>query len=192
VGGDRPGFVEEYDAGGKLVWRLEVLGMGRPVQRLPSGHTVVAHSGHPVPVVREYRPDKSVCWEVCLPGDPEDVQLLDGGNILAALRTLGRVVEVDRLGKVVWELKDLKRPWSCQRIDNGNTLISESNGDRVVEVDRGGKVVWSYEVKYPTHAQRLPDGHTVISNLWTVFEIDPRGKVLWEKEVFGISHASVY
>jgi hypothetical protein len=129
---------------------------------------------------------------VALPGYPEDVRLLDGGNLLATFATAGWVAEVDRKGKVVWHLKNLLRPFSAERLDNGNTLVSEFEGGRVVEVDRGGKVVWSYAVQAPTHSQRLPDGHTVISTPSTVFEIDGGGQVLWEQKVIGIPHFSAY
>jgi hypothetical protein len=100
---------------------------------------------------------------------------------------------VDRRGKVVWEMKNLKLPNSCQRIDNGNTLISEFDGGRVIEVDRSGKVVWSYKVEYPLHARRLPDGHTVICAAVGVFEIDSGANVLWEhKVVVGPFYLSAY
>jgi hypothetical protein len=186
VGSNHPGRVDEYDAEGKLVWGMEVKGSLWAVERLPSGNTLVSELDGGVTKVREYRPDKGVCCEMSLPDFATTTVLhrLDGGNLLTAGWCFSdRVLEVDRLGKVVWEFKDLKRISSCQRIDNGDTLISESKGDRVVEVDRGGKVVWSYKVKYPTHAQRLPNGHTAISTLWTVFEIDAGGKVLWEQKL---------
>jgi hypothetical protein len=192
VGSNHPGRVDEYDAEGKLVWSLDVGGGVRSVQRLPGGNTLVAHSYKGIAVVREYRSDKTVCGEVILPDHPQDVYRLDGGNILAALDRSGRVMEVDPRGKTVWEVKDMKRPFSAQRIDNGNTLISEFEGGRVVEVDRSGKVIWSRPVPRATHAQRLPDGHTVISTGVKVFEIDVGGQVLWEQKVEVVPHLSAY
>jgi hypothetical protein len=66
--------------------------------------------------------------------------------------------------------------------------VSESEGGRVVELDRAGGVVWTYPVENPTHAERLPDGHTVIATSGLVFEIDPVGKVLWQHGADEISH----
>jgi hypothetical protein len=188
VGSIRLGRVDEYDAEGQLVRSQEVQRGAMGLERMPGGNILVAYPF----MVGEYRPDKSVCWEVSLPHIAEDVRRLDGGNILAALDVPGRVVEVDRQGKVVWEIKDLCYPYSAQRVENGNTLICEKRGNRIVEVDGGGKVVWSYPIRFPTKAQRLPDGHTVIATPSKVFEIDAGSKVLWEQKVSVAFHMSAY
>jgi hypothetical protein len=52
------------------------------------------------------------------------------------------VVEVDRAGKVHWEIKGLSSPISAQRLEDGSTLVAEVGGGRVAEWDRDGKIVW--------------------------------------------------
>jgi hypothetical protein len=190
VGSTLRSRVDEYDAEGRPVWGLDVASGAKAVQRLPGGNTLVALRGGAK--MLEYRPDGTVGWEVSLPASPEDVRRLDGGNTLVTLSDSGTVAEVDRRGRVVWEAKGMKRPVSAQRIDNGNTLVSDFEGGGVVELDRDGRVVWSYPIAKPTHAERLPDGHTVISTSRRVFEIDPEGKVLWEQKVDEISHFSAF
>src|SRR5205085_2292638 len=116
VGSHHRRRVDEYDAEGKPVWSLDVEGGVNALQRLPSGKTLIAFTGGGVAKVREYNPDKAAGWEVSLPGSPQDMWRLDGGHILVALDRSGRVAQLDRSGRVVWEMKDLKRPFSAQRI----------------------------------------------------------------------------
>jgi len=65
-------------------------------------------------------------------------------------------VEVDRKGRIVWQLTnaDLPQPWlkdpcGAQRLANGNTVItSYAAGEqkvKLLEVDRSKKVVWTHE-----------------------------------------------
>jgi hypothetical protein len=192
--GSADGRVDEYDGEGKLVWSMDGLGQTvKAVRRLPGGHTLVAllaKGGRAK--LQEFRPDKSICWEVPVEL-PADVQRLDDGHTLAALYCGGRVVELDRQGQVAWEVRDRKLPSSMQRLEDGNTLVSYEGGDGVVELDRGGKAVWSHAIPMPTHAQRLPNGHTVIaSNRKKVVEIDAVGRVLWEYPEKGVVHLSAY
>jgi len=57
-------------------------------------------------------------------------------------------------------------------------------GKCVRELDGGGKEVWKFaDLEDPYYAQRLPDGHTVISDAGhsRVIEVDRAGKVVWER-----------
>jgi hypothetical protein len=193
VGADS-GRVDEYDPHGNLVWSLERL--HPPVaalHRLANRHTVVAHGSNDKSRLQEFRPDRTVCWE--LP-DVEwgvlAVQRLDNGNTLAAFVVGEGVVEWDRRGSQVWHYGPVQVATSVQRLVGGSTLITEGGWDRILEVDRNGKCVWSHTVKDPTHAQRLPNGHTVIATKEKVFEIDRAGKVLWECREAGVTHLSAY
>jgi hypothetical protein len=188
------GRVDEYDAEGRSVWGLSVRGIVTAVRRLPSGHTLVAFSHKSGLTLREYRPDKSVRWEASLGVElAMDVQRLEDGNTLVPLVMRDRLVEVDRRGKVVWEAKAEKMPWSVQRLGGGRTLVACCQSRQVAELDPGGEVVWSYPFQDPRHAQRLPDGNTVIANLRKVIEIDATKKVLWEyTQEKGIVHLSAY
>lgn len=64
---------------------------------------------------------------------------------------IGRVIEVDSSGEIVWDNTDpdlvkypfdLDYPVDAERLENGNTLITEAGNGRVIEVDSSGKEVW--------------------------------------------------
>jgi HEAT repeat protein len=113
------------------------------VQRLRSGHVVlVSMEG----TVREIDGTfKAVC-SVALPmqGGWSGVEGVAGNRYLVVHNTSGKVLEVDRAGKVVWECTT---PGACyaSRLPNGHTLVV-SNRAGLVEVDRSGKTVWNLTV----------------------------------------------
>ena len=92
------------------------------------------------------------------------VELRDGGVICGkvlnpsqgALVTIetedGSVIEVDRDGKVVWELSGLVSPSDADRLPNGNTVVSEK--DQVREFDRRKNVIWRKEVNWALESNR--------------------------------------
>jgi hypothetical protein len=186
------GRVDEYDAEGNPVWGMSVLGGVMAVRRLPSGRTLLVVIDGELSL-QEHRPDKSLCWGASLGRHQAmDVQRLGDGNTLVALWDRDRLVEVDPGGKVAWQVKVGGMPVSVQRLGDGHTLLALFDGEKVVEVDRGGQVVWSYAIPEPTHAQRLPGGHTMIATDKKVIEIDPSGRVLSEHKVEGVFHLSAY
>ena len=116
---------------------------------------------------------------------------LENGLILITLQTGNRVIEIDRAGKVLWELKNLKGPITAQRLENGNTLVAEVTGNRVAEWDRKGKLVWEYAgLTNPYSAERLSNGNTLIAHGKDVRVVDRAGKVTWEKKMTGLAHAT--
>jgi hypothetical protein len=78
------------------------------------------------------------------------------------------------------------------RLPDGNTLVTGGYGAEVYEFDRNARIVWTltqadlpagFNLHYLGTAQRLRDGHTVISNfqgLPEVFEITPDKRVVWQ------------
>ena len=101
--------VVEYDASGNEVWRTKVLpGTPTSVQRLPNGNTLIACSGSGGMAI-EVAPDRAIVWERKIAGNPTSVERLPNGNLLVSSYQLGRVVEMSRAGKILWEVK-LHRP----------------------------------------------------------------------------------
>lgn len=167
-------FIGECDAGrlleiepsGKIEKDIRLLPEGkngghlymRNARRLANGHYLVAHYGDQV--VREYDGD----------------------------------------GKKLREIPAASGPHSVVRLTNGHTLIAcgdmVKDGARVFEVDAEGKTVWEIKsgdlpgicLMCMTGLQRLPNGHTVMSN-WQghgqfgsgphVIEVTPDKKVVW-------------
>jgi outer membrane protein assembly factor BamB len=205
--GTNTGEVIEYDAEGKVTWSLQGLQTPvREVQRLDCGNTLVALGYGKQAKLVEFRPDRSVCWELALPYFSGGLERLETGNTLAAVipphnpsHPRGRLVELNRWGEVVWEVREVGIPSSVRRLENGNTLYCDTARFQwaVHEVDRGGKVLWSHRDFIPLGAERLANGHTLLISYDIVTSgkleaIDAAGKVVWEYPEKGVIHLSAY
>jgi outer membrane protein assembly factor BamB len=116
----------------------------------------------------------------CKPYDAAD---LGRGRVLVADRSAGRVFEVTRDGREVWEKNGLQAPVDADRLPNGNTLVLENGAGRVVEVTPRGDVIPVADgLNNPFDADRLPNGNTVVgdSGNGRVVEFSPRGEVVRE------------
>jgi HEAT repeat protein len=113
------------------------------VQRQPNGKVVcISMTGE----IREIDPKGKVLYKVPLPeqGSWSGVEAVSGGKYLAVNLGSGKVLEVDRKGKVVWEHQEQGACYAS-RLPNGNTMIvNNSNGLR--EVTRAGKTVWEHRI----------------------------------------------
>ncbi len=149
------------------------------------------------------------------------IQPLDGGRVMIAESGPARIIEVDRDGKLVREVKlKVDHPAVhrdtrlARKIANGNYLVCHE-GDGVVREYEGasGNVVWEFPVplfdqeRKDGHgpeafgnqcfsAIRLPNGNTMIGtgNGHSVLEVSPEKKIVWElhqNELPGITLAWV-
>ncbi len=117
------------------------------------------------------------------------------GTTLIADFVIGKIIEVDINGNVVWEYNEASTPIDVERLNNGNTLIVESYGkERVLEVDIDGNVVWEYKGEtfpfHPADAERLQNGNTLITfgrlNQRGIIEVDINGNIVWEYDCTGL------
>jgi len=95
---------------------------------------------------------------------------------------IGRVIEIDKSGSIVWQKTDLDTPMDSERLENGNTLITESGKDRVIEVNQDGSIVWEKNgLNKPIDAERLSNGNTLITEEIgeKVSEVDVDGNEVW-------------
>ena len=134
-------------------------------------------------------------------------QPLKDGAMMIAESGVGRIIEIDRDGKLLKEIKlKLNRPHPHQdtrlarKIDNGNYLVAHEGEGYVREYSgETGQVTWEFEVPLdrgrkpsPGHgfdaygsklfsAIRLPNGNTLIGggNNHTVLEVTPEKQVVW-------------
>ena len=132
-------------------------------------------------------------------------QALDDGNIMIAESGVARIIEVNREGKLLIEVKltvDNPHPHMdtrlARKIDNGNYLVCHEGDGKLREYDGTGKVLWEYEVpmfgKQAKNghgsesfgnklfgAVRLKNGNTLIAtgNGHSVIEVTPDKKVVW-------------
>jgi HEAT repeat protein len=92
----------------------------------------------------------------------------------------GRVVELDRHGKVRWEWVGVGNPGplSAQILPGDRVLISEHNMGRVVERDLKGKELWSHAINQPMMAKRRSNGNTFMVGRGQIIELDKAGKEL--------------
>lgn len=133
-------------------------------------------------------------------------QRVENGLTMIAESGAGRIIEVDKAGKIQREVKlKLNKPNAhsdtrlVRKIANGNYLVAHEADGFVREYDGTGKVVWEYEVplfdkpKKGGHgpeawgnslycAVRLPNGNTLIGagNGHSVLEVTPAKAIVWK------------
>jgi outer membrane protein assembly factor BamB len=132
-------------------------------------------------------------------------QPLANGRIMIAESGIGRIIEIDREGKIHHELKltvDKPHPHRdtrlVRKLDSGNYLVCHEGDGAVREYEPTGKVVWEYRIplfdkpRKGGHgldawgnqlfgAVRLPSGNTLIAagNGHSVLEVNPAKEVVW-------------
>ncbi len=113
------------------------------VQRLRNGHIVCLSMGGSV---REIDASgKVVCsLDLSLTDGWSGIEGVSGDHYLVVNNTRGRVLEVNRSGKVIWE-NDTPGACYASRLPNGHTLIV-SNALGLREIDRRGHVTWQLDV----------------------------------------------
>jgi outer membrane protein assembly factor BamB len=131
-------------------------------------------------------------------------RLADGVTMIAESGP-ARIIEVDRAGKLLREIKlqvAKPRPHGdtrlVRKLENGHYLVCHESEGAVREYDAAGKVVWDYAVPLFDQkprgghgpeawgnavfaALRLPNGNTLIStgNGHSVLEVTPDKKIVW-------------
>ncbi len=134
--------------------------------------------------VVEFNSDGKRIWSFKdLDGGPLDAEWLPDGNLLVCEEG-GRVREVTREGKTVWEMKGLSLPYDADKLSNGNYLIADTGHKRVIEVTPAKKIVWTLTNVTPYDVQRLPNGNTLIADNSKdrVIEVDKKGRIVWSVE----------
>jgi outer membrane protein assembly factor BamB len=131
-------------------------------------------------------------------------QRLPDGVTMIAESGPGRIIEVDKNGKLLKEVKlKVARPDPhrdtrlVRKLDSGNYLVAHEGENAVREYDPSGKVVWEHNVGAQVYsAERLKSGNTLIGtgNGHRVVEVDRTGKEVWslkETDVPGVKLAWV-
>ncbi len=134
-------------------------------------------------------------------------QPLENGNVMIAESGAGRIIEIDRNGKLLKEISlklDHPHPHSdtrlVRKLDNGNYLVAHENDGHIREYDgKSGEVVWDFEVPMfgeksrgghgpeafgnkAFAAVRLKNGNTLVAtgNGHSVIEVTPEKEVIWK------------
>ena len=133
-------------------------------------------------------------------------QPLGEGRVMIAESGPGRIIEVDRSGKLLHEIKlRIAHPHPhtdtrlARKLENGNYLVCHEGDGAVREYDAQGRVVWEYSVplfgKTPKEghgpeafgnkcfaALRLANGNTLVStgNGHSVLEVTSQKEIVWQ------------
>jgi outer membrane protein assembly factor BamB len=112
---------------------------------------------------------------------------LPNGMTMIAESGVGRIIEVDKEGKIHAEVKlkpgGTQHTRMARKLDNGNYLVCAENPGVVTEYDAKGKVVWDFPIKTRVYgAIRLRNGNTLIASGGgaSVVEVTADGKIVWE------------
>ncbi|VGO23378.1 beta-propeller domain-containing protein [Pontiella sulfatireligans] len=117
------------------------------------------------------------------------------GTYVGAMMCENKTYEWDAGGKLLRTFPT--GGFVAMRLPNGNTLTSGKGDLPVVEYDATGKVVWQlakddlpFHLNMVCGLQRLPNGNTVVSNVWhgkhtdktapMLYETTPGKKVVWK------------
>lgn len=198
---------------GAYEWELKIGGI-HDAHLLPNGNVLLQQGFQKIV---EVAPDKQVVWEYDAgkmngnEGKRIEVhafQRVENGLTMIAESGAGRIIEVDKAGKIQREVKlKLNKPNAhsdtrlVRKIANGNYLVAHEADGFVREYDGTGKVVWEFEVplfdkpKKGGHgpeawgnsvfcAVRLANGNTLIGsgNGHSVLEVTPAKEIVWQVE----------
>jgi hypothetical protein len=171
---------------GKITWQMPAR---RPqdIWILPGGNILFTH----VKGVREVTRDKKVVWEYATDRRNEihAAQPLPDGKVMIAESGPMRIIEVDRAGKIV---RQVKLTTQCKgthgqmrgarKLANGNYLVGQYSDGVLREYDATGKTVWEFRHRPAFGGIRLPNGNTIVAtgDGHRIVEVDKAGKVAWE------------
>jgi PQQ-like domain len=212
---------------GQVEWDLKWGGI-HDIHVLPGGNIMVPRGTSKV-VEIDFK-TKQVVWSYdsatsngngTKPVEVHAFQPLPDGSVMIAESGPGRIIEVDREGKLLKEIKlSISRPHPhtdtrlVRKLSSGNYLVCHEGDGCVREYDgKSGRVIWEYEV--PMFGQeakgghgpeafgnkcfaavRLKNGNTLVStgNGHSVLEVTPEKQIAWElhqKDLPGITLAWV-
>lgn len=171
---------------GEVVWEHKA-GNIHEAWRLPNGNVLFA-DGNITEVTRDHVVAFTYAPEIQKGGGAYSCQRLPNGNTVVGENASGRVVEVDKDGKVVFSLmtrfvtaNDHHHMRMVRKLDNGNYLVCHSGDNLVREYKPDGTTAWEKKTKALAFAAvRLPNGNTMVSTLGQITEYDKGGNEVWE------------
>jgi hypothetical protein len=185
---------------GSVSWEYPQAGWVYDGARLPNGHVLYCwFTGGKTDQqagVREVTPDKRIVFEFPVAKECHSVQRLPDGLTLIEDPSNKRLVEVDRQGRIVRELKlqvgheQVHRvARQCRKLPNGNYLVAQEFDQAVVEYAPDGRMLRRLPVNGMVYGvSRLPNGNTLIGTGGgpdigkRVVELDPQGNTVWSFE----------
>ncbi len=172
------------DERGEVVWEYSVP-HPQDAWLLPNGNILTTYYQG----VREVTREKQIVWEYKTekPNEIPCCQPLPDGNVLIGIVGECRLIEVNRKGEIVHELRlatTEKNPHAqfrmCRKTPEGTYLVPFTAEGAVREFDATGKLLREFPREPgPIAALRLPNGNTLISAGGAVTEYDAENKIIW-------------
>jgi HEAT repeat protein len=179
--GDKRAVPALIDLMGELpadqTWQAEEMLIRLAGDKAPSGTLVGSSEAR-----QAYREAWTAWWREH--GDTTDLSILDHAPATLGLtlvveqqsRRTNRVLELDRAGKVRWQIQGLQYATDAQILPGDRVLIVEQQASRVSERDRKGAILWQKNVPNPLACQRLANGQTFIATRQNLLVVDRDGK----------------
>jgi hypothetical protein len=125
---------------------------------------------------------------------PVQCTYLENDHVLITDQGNGRIIEVNRHNKIVWEYPgpnvnpsdQLNSPNSAELLRNDRILIADENNNRAIEVNHRHEVVKVFTAHGTlgavAFASRLPNGNTLLTDAGNsrAVEVDARDNVVWQ------------
>ncbi len=145
----------------------------------------------PLPEGEDGRKKRSTAWAKWWDDNKTRVVLLDRNaqtdrepfrNLTLLIQTnMQKIMEVDRSGKMRWEITGLLNPWDAFVLPGNRVLITEYSGMRVTERNFKGDVLWQKQFpNYPMYAERLKNGNTFVVFRNQLLEITRGGREVFK------------
>jgi hypothetical protein len=180
--------IAAVSAEGKIEWEVSYK-HPQDCWVLPNGNFLFCHSGGAI----EMTPAKAIVWEYKAGAQTEvhACQPLGDGRVLVVENGPCRLIEVDRTGTIVKEIKLRPPPQAVKLHDQfrgtrktkaGHYLLCRKGEHQIDELDGEGKVLRSIPVPGDVHAALLlPDGHLLVATGEgrAVIEYDAALKEVW-------------
>jgi hypothetical protein len=179
--------VRLMDPNGTILWQYKGTNV-HDCWMLPNGHVLVADG-----VVREIDPKTDeVVFEyrpkITKGGGTYACQRLANGLTVIGENSTGRILEVDRDGRIVFEMS--VKPYTpgnhhnmrmVRKLKNGHYLVCHSGEHRVREYTPEGDIVFDVPVSnIAFSAVRLDNGHTLVGQIDYITEFDAKGDTVWQ------------
>jgi hypothetical protein len=219
------GTVAVVDDTGKVFWSFQNKAEAHDLHLLKNGNILLPISRTKVV---EVTPENKVVWSYDAQPragysgrvEVHAFQPIPDGRVMVAESGNKRIVEVDRDGKIAFEMELMvehphphRDTRMVRRLEHGGYLVCHEADGTIREYDRSGKVIWRYQLDLGGRprsnghgpeghgvevygAIRLKNGNTLIGggNNNRVLEVNNDGKIVWsidQKELPGITLAWV-
>jgi hypothetical protein len=162
---------------------------------LPSGDTWIAYLPSALTDnkggVRRIGPDQQTKVDYAIADEVMSCQPLPDGHLLVAECDRGRITELDADGKLLGGFDLVNKGQGHRTVrqirltPQGTILVAECYSGLLREYDRGGKVLAQWTLPMAFCAQRLANGHVLISGYHPahLLEVDAAGRTVWELTV---------